>query len=326
MMIYDIYKFGYHLMIYHNHSRSNGSSSRSENSSSRSATRGTNGATRCTVVVQTNAAFTRSVLDAIRRFSKKGSHGVSIHAVGSQSDEETLELIGTAGRQSDAFALLGKNNELVKAALLELRCLGIPVIALVSDLDASVRSTYIGGDNRAAGQLAGFIFGRSLERESGAQVAMVTCNLAYRCWEDRQIGFHSLLRQRFPQINIVEAVAESDSPQAICEASLRVLSNGCAVGGIYNLVGGDLGLAQAITEILLPRRPLYITHQLDEATEPLLRAGVIDFLITDNLESIVNAAKRFVVGLRTGAARSGEVNLIPIELISKFNLQSRTVF
>jgi len=58
----------------------------------------------------------------------------------------------------------------------------------------------------------------------------------------------------------------------------------------------------------------------------LLRAGVIDFLITESLESIVNAAERFVIGLRTGATQHGEVNLVPIELISKFNLQSRTVF
>jgi LacI family transcriptional regulator len=275
--------------------------------------------------VQTNAAFARSVLNAIRRFVKTGLHGVSVQAVASHSDEETLELIGTLRHQSDVFALLGKNTERVKAALLEFRSLGIPVIALVSDLDASVRTTYIGGDNRAAGRLAGFIFGRSLERESGVQVAIVACNLAYRCWEDREIGFRSLLTQRFPQISIIEIVTESDSPQASCEAALRVLSNGHAVGGIYNLVGENLGLAEAISKIRLPSRPLYITHDLDEVAEPLLRAGAIDFLITQNLESIVNAVKRFVNGLRAGTSRLGELNLVPIELVSKFNLQSRTV-
>jgi LacI family transcriptional regulator len=312
-------------MIYHNHSHTNGSNWISENASFRSTPLRTNGTTRCSIVVQTNAAFARSVLDAIRRFFKKGLHGVSIHAVASQSDEQTLELIGALRHQSDVFALLGKNTERVKAALLEFRSLGIPVIALVSDLDASVRTTYIGGDNRAAGQLAGFIFGRSLERELGVQVAIVACNLAYRCWEDREIGFRSLLKQRFPQISIVEIITESDSPQASCEAALRVLSNGHAVGGIYNLVGENLGLAQAISKVRLPRRPMYITHELDEVAEPLLRAGAIDFLITQNLESIVNAVKRFVVGLRTGTNRFGELNLVPIELVSKFNLQSRTV-
>jgi ABC-type sugar transport system substrate-binding protein len=195
-------------MTHHNHSHANGSNWTFENPSFRSTARGTSGATCCSIVVQTNAVFARSVLDAVRRFCKKGLHGISIHAVASESDEETFELIGTLRHQSDVFALLGKNTERLKAALLELRSLHIPVIALVSDLDPSVRTTYIGSDNRAAGQLAGFIFGRSLERELGAQVAIVACNLAYRCWEDREIGFRSLLRQRFPQISIVEVVME----------------------------------------------------------------------------------------------------------------------
>jgi LacI family transcriptional regulator len=315
----------YYPMMSHNHSPTNGSKWVSENSAFWSVARGSNGGTRCSIVVQTNAAFALWVLDAIRRFVKKGLHGVSIHVVASQSDEETLELIGTHRHQSDVFVLLAKNTERVQAALLELRSLGIPVVALVSDLEPSVRTTYIGADNRAAGQLAGFIFGRSLERESGVQVAIVACSLGYRCWEDRKIGFRSLLKQRFPQISIIEVITESDSTQTSCESALQVLGNDHAVGGIYNLVGESLGLAQALKGIWLPRRPLYITHELDEVTEPLLRAGAIDFLITQNLQSVVNAVKRFVLGLRTGGDRCEEYDLVPIELVSKYNLQSRTV-
>src|SRR6266550_7459744 len=166
--------------MYHNSSNTNGSNFTSKNASFRTVARGTDGTTRCNIVVQTNAAFARSVLNAVRRI-KKGIHGVSIQAVASQSDEETLELIGTLRHQSDVFALLGKNTERVRAALVELRSARIPVIALISDFDANVRSTYIGSDNWAAGQLAGFIFGRSLERELGAQVAIIACRLAYRC-------------------------------------------------------------------------------------------------------------------------------------------------
>jgi LacI family transcriptional regulator len=310
--------------MYHYHSRANDLSAMPEYPSIRVATRGIVGATRFNIVVQAGAVFTRSVLDAVHRLTNKGVGSVSINAVASESDEETLDLIGTLGQQSDAFALLGKNTERVKAALLELRSFGIPVIALISDLDANVRSTYIGGDNRAAGQLAGLIFGRCLERESRAQVAIVACNLAYRCWEDREIGFRSLLRRRFPQIELVEVVIESYSPQATCEAALRVLSHGRAVDGIYNVAGENQGLAQAISEIRFPSRPLFITHELDEATEPLLRAGVIDFLITQNLDSVVSVARRFLIDLRTGGAGCGKVNLVPIELISNFNLHSRT--
>ena len=190
----DIYEMLILLSMYHNKSNKNGLCAMSERSSGRRSARPIAGVTRCCIVVQAGAVFTRSVLDTVRRLTQEGIRGVSIHAVASQSDEETLELIGTLGQQSDAFALLGRNTERVKAALLELRCFGVQVIALVSDLDANVRSAYIGGDNRAAGQLAGFIFGRCLERESGAQVAIVACDLSYRCWEDREIGFRSLFK------------------------------------------------------------------------------------------------------------------------------------
>ena len=309
--------------MYQNNSNTNGLIAKPETSAVRATARGIVGVTRCSIVVQAGATFTRSMLDAVHRFVQKGVRGVSIHAVASQSDEETLELIGTLGQQSDAFALLGKNTEQMKAALLELRYLGIPVIALVSDLDANVRSTFIGGDNRATGKLAGFIFGRYLERESGARVAIVASNLSYRCWEDRASGFRSLLRRRFPQINIVDVVTESDSPQATCQEALRVLGNGRPVDGIYNVAGENQGLAQAISKIRLPCCPLYITHDLDETTQPLLQAGVIDFLITESLESIVQTAKRFLLGLRDSTARLGEINLVPSELISRFNLQLR---
>jgi LacI family transcriptional regulator len=311
--------------MYHKNSNTNGSNRTSENSFFRAAARGTGATTRCSIVVQANAAFAHPVLNAVRRVVKRGLHGLSINAVASHSDEETLELIGKLRHQSDVFALFARDTERVKEALLELRSARLPVVALISDLDANVRSAYVGCDNHAAGQLAGFIFGRSLERELGAQVAIVTCKLAYRCWEDRKIGFRSLLRQRFPQISIVEVVIENDSPEATCEAALQVLKNGHSLGGIYNLVGESLGLAQAIKEVRPSRRPLYITHELDEVAEPLLRAGVIDFLITQNLEAIVNAVKRFAIGLRTGAHQCEELNLVPIELVSKFNLQPRAV-
>jgi LacI family transcriptional regulator len=325
MIYYETYECQPHIVMSHNKSNTNGSNWTLENRLSRSTTGGINGTTYCVIVLQTNPAFTRSVLNAIRRVTRKGLHGVSIHAVASHSDEETLELIRKFRHQSDVFALLGKNTDPVKAALLELRSGRVPVIAFVSDLAPNVRSTYIGSDNRAAGQLAGFIFGRSLERELDARVAVVAGKFPYRCWEDREIGFRTLLRERFPQINVVEAVMENDSPQATCEEVLRVLKNGHAIGGIYNPVGESLGLGQAINEVRVSHRPLYITHELDEIAEPLLRAGAIDFLITQNLESLVNTVKRFVITLRTGANQCEELNLVPVELVSKFNLHPRTV-
>jgi ABC-type sugar transport system substrate-binding protein len=74
-----------------------------------------------------------------------------------------LNSSGALGADSDGLAVVSKNIEPVKGVLTELRAAGKPVVALVSDLDPNARSAYVGIDNRASGQLAGFIFGRCLE-------------------------------------------------------------------------------------------------------------------------------------------------------------------
>jgi len=84
-------------------------------------------------------------------------------------------------------------------------------VALVSDLNPHYRSAYVGIDNRAAGQVASFILGRCLEPISKPKVAVVVGNFSYHCHEDREIGFRSLLRQRFPEVEIVEVIKGDDS-------------------------------------------------------------------------------------------------------------------
>jgi LacI family transcriptional regulator len=274
------------------------------------------------MVVQARESFASYVLEAINGMNLKS---VSWHAVASHSDQETLELIGTLGRQSDVFALLGKNNEQVNTALAALRDLGIHVLAFLSDLDPEVRSSYIGGDNRAGGRLAALIVGRCLEWDSEAAVALIASKLAYRSWEDREIGFRSLLRGRFPGVRIVEATIDNDSADASCNNIVSVLTGGCRIGAIYNVTGENEALTEALHEIPSSRRPLYITHELDGASEPLLRSGMIDFLIVQSINPVIKLASRVLFDLRAGKALISRAQLVPTELLSKFNPQPEAV-
>jgi LacI family transcriptional regulator len=276
------------------------------------------------IVIQAGETFTRSVLDATQKLKQGESGGANLEAIASRSDEETIELIQTLGRQLDGIALVSKNIEPVKSALKELRGGGKNVVALVSDLDAAVRDAYVGIDNRAAGQLAAFILGRCLERVTEARVAVVVGYFSYLCQEDREIGFRSLLRQRFPQIEIVEVIKGDDTREGTYAAALRLLKKRRDVAGIYNVAGGNFGLARAINEAGLDRRPLYITHEVNEITEPLLRTGVIDFLIAQNIESLVRTSRQALIdlSLKTGPVR--ELNYLPIHVVSEFTLASGT--
>jgi LacI family transcriptional regulator len=272
------------------------------------------------IVVQAGETFTRSVLGSVEKIKDAETSTTTLQAVASRSDEETIELIKTIGKDSDGFALVSKNIEPVKSALKELRSAGKSVVALVSDLDATVRNAYVGIDNRSAGQLAAFILGRCLERAGEAKVAVVVGYFSYLCQEDREIGFRSQLRQRFPRIEIVEVIKGDDSREATYEAALRLFKSRRDIAGIYNVAGGNFGLARAIDEAQFIQRPLYIAHEVNEVTEPLLRTGVIDFLITQNIQSLVRMSRQVLIDLRLGIGSVRELNYLPVQVVSEFTL------
>ena len=276
------------------------------------------------IVVQAGETFRRSVLETVQEIQNAESDAAILHAAASGSDEETIELIQTIGRDSDGLALVSKNIEPVKSALKELKGTGKCVVALVSDLDVTARNAYVGIDNRAAGQLAAFILGRCLERAGEAKVAVVVGYFSYLCQEDREIGFRSLLRQRFPQIEIVEIIKGEDSREATYEAALRLFKKRPDIVGIYNVAGGNSGVAKAINEAQLAQRPLFIAHEVNEITEPLLRTGVIDFLITQNIRSLVRLSRQVLIDLKLGVATVRELNYLPVQSVSEFTLFAHT--
>jgi ABC-type sugar transport system substrate-binding protein len=272
----------------------------------------------CTIVVQARDSLASYVLGAVNRTSLKG---IIWRPVASHSEAETLKLINESGRDSDVFAFLGTNSEPVKAALATLREMGIYILAFLSDLDSAVRSTYIGGDNRAGGRLAALIIGRCLEREADAAASLITSKVPYRAWEDREIGFRSLLRARFPAIRIIELTIDDHSPEWPGNQLAPETTNEPAVGAIYNVTGENRQSIEAASTHSRSRRPLYITHDFDRSSAALLRSGMIDFLIIQNLDAAINATSRILFDLRAGNEPTTQAQLVPTELLSKYNLQ-----
>jgi LacI family transcriptional regulator len=107
--------------------------------------------------------------------------------------------------------------------LKRLRQTGKHVMALVSDVESSARWAYLGIDNRAAGNVAAYVMGRHLEARSGAEVAVVVGSFSYRCHEDREIGFRSIMRQQFERIEVLEVIKGKDSDEATYNAARKLL-------------------------------------------------------------------------------------------------------
>jgi LacI family transcriptional regulator len=269
------------------------------------------------LVIQAGQAFSRSLMAMLE--GQRNGDLAQLESHSCESETTMRDAIRHLGEELDGIAVICKNVTPLVVELQHIRNGGKPVLAIVSDLERSARSAYLGIDNRAAGQIAAYLLGRHLGHRTDATVAVVVGNVSYRCHEDREIGFRSLLRQKFPKIELLEIVG-NDSSEIAYEATLKHFATNPNLAGLYNVAGGNRGLAQALSEMKLTYNPIYITHELNHVTEPLLRTERIDYLITQDLDELLLRAKRLLQGACEGSRELPEVNHLPIRLLTQFQL------
>jgi LacI family transcriptional regulator len=270
-------------------------------------------------IIQSGQAFTESFLAAIEK-QQNGDRLLQVKGLGTTSDEDVVEAIKGWTDGLDGLAIVCKNIPLIIDELKRLRQAGKHVMALVSDLESSARSAYLGIDNRAAGNVAAYVMGRHLEERSGAEVAVVVGSFSYRCHEDREIGFRSIMRQQFESIEVLEVIKGKDSDEATYDAARKLLQVKPNIAGVYNVAGGNRGLAEALAELQRAHRPVYITHELNKVTEPLVRTQQIDYLIVQDLNEMVRRATQFMREIPSDDHQSYELEGIPFRLLTQFNL------
>jgi LacI family transcriptional regulator len=221
------------------------------------------------LIIQASPPFTQALLEEVERCTANKSLlrlGCAISGHVSHSDQNTLRLIQELEPCVDALAVHCKNTPANLEMLRRIGQNGKPVVTFSMDLDPVARAGYVGLDSRRAGQIAAFIAGRTLERVEAAEVAVVVGYYSYRGHEDREIGFRTTLREYFPQVQLVEVIKGEDSSEAAYEATRELLQRRPTIAGIYNVAGGNQGVAQALLEAQLPKRPLYIAHEVNAET------------------------------------------------------------
>ena len=271
------------------------------------------------LIIQAGQAFSRSLMATLE--GQRNGHFSQLESHSCESETTMIDMIRRLGEELDGIAIICKNVTPLVVELQRIRNADKPVLAVVSDLERSARSAYLGIDNRAAGQMAAYLLGRHLEYRIDASVAVVVGNVSYRCHEDREIGFRSLLRQKFSNIELLEVVG-NDSSETAYDATRKLFATKPNLAGLYNVAGGNRGLAQALSDLKLTYRPIYITHELNQVTEPLLRMERIDYLLTQDLDELLHRTRRLLQGACDGNRDLQEVNHLPIRLLTQFHLNS----
>ena len=175
------------------------------------------------------------------------------------------------------------NNELSKIVSED-----IPVITLTTDLPNSSRTSYIGNNQSNAGSTAAHIIGKNVGKKSGS--ILMVMSMPYRCQQERELGFRKVLRSEFPNLKIKESVFNLDTTEESYKYVKRYIRDNGPPLGIYNIAGGNLGVAKAISEMNVKENIVFVGHELNKNSRNLLENNKMDFVIGHDVELEIKIA------------------------------------
>ena len=194
--------------------------------------------------------------------------------------QAVVETIERASRKADALVIVAYEHPEITAALRHVSH-RMPVVTLASDLPGTGRLAYVGIDNRCAGRVAGELMGRFLG-DTGGKVLVMTGMHDFLGHEERESGFRSVLRRRFPSCDIVETV-ESREQSSMTESLTRdAFRRYPDLRGIYNISVGDEGIGNALRALDRVHKTVLIGHELNDTSRRLLIEGVLDAVLDQN--------------------------------------------
>jgi LacI family transcriptional regulator len=227
--------------------------------------------------------FYRALRDAfggLRATMSDMKIGCFIHHIDVTDVVGTTEKIEEVSKSYDGLIITCPDDPKLSDAL-RLAARRVPIVTLVTDLPNSGRIAYVGPDNRQIGRVAGELMGRFLGTEGG-DILIVLGMQRMTGHEEREMGFRSVLRERFPGCSIVASLESGESQERAGELVLDALQGHPGVRGIYNVSAGNLAIARTIQSLGLAHRIVMITHELTPARRQMLRDGILDAVIDQN--------------------------------------------
>ena len=228
--------------------------------------------------------------------------GVSVFGTYSETSEFDPQRLAAkiidAGKASDGLILIAREHPAINHAVRAVRKNGLPVVCLTTDLPSSRRSTYVGNDQYAAGSVAAQLIGQALARSE--QKILIVMSVPFRCQQEREMGFRRVLRSTYPHLRIEERVISDDVPETTFEQLRKYFRKQGPPPAIYNVAGANRGVARALEASGCARTTIFVGHELTPISQSLLVSGTMDYVISHDFNSEMQAAVQWIRSFRNG--------------------------
>src|SRR5215471_10839441 len=241
-----------------------------------------------------------------------------------------------ARRGSRGVILKAPEAPEVNAAVLRLSEVGIPVVTLVSDLPFSKRVAYVGMDNRSAGATAAYLVnewlgevpassdsagspGTAGSPGPGGRILVALSRSVFRGEEEREIGFRSAIRERWPHRALTEITDSDGLDTSVYRLALDALDRHADIEAVYSIGGGNRAILDAFDARRRPCR-VFIAHDLDRDNRELLEAGRLSAVLYHDLRRDMHRACQII--MQAHGALDGPIVTAPapIQVITPFNV------
>ncbi|MCP4382727.1 MAG: LacI family transcriptional regulator [Hyphomicrobiales bacterium] len=220
-------------------------------------------------------------------------------------------------RGSHGVIVMVRDTPVTNAVVAALSDARIPVVAFATDLPASRRIAYAGMDNRTAGATAAYLAGQWLARTE-ASVLVTTRNSWFRGEEEREIGFRAMVRERYPQLNLVEITQGAGSPSIEPQVEALIESEP-ALSAVYSIGGGNRKILDAFARAGRSIS-VFIAHDLDVENRSLLAGRRLDVVLHHDLGRDMTEACRAIMRYHRALPQAPPPSPNPIQVITPLNL------
>jgi LacI family transcriptional regulator len=275
------------------------------------------------IVMQTPDRFSSAVKAALEQELPSLRPAVVRSRFDFREKGEAGDIVGVldtiARRGSRGVILKAPEAPEVNAAVLRLSEAGIPVVTLVSDLPFSQRVAYVGMDNRSAGATAAYLINQWLGPDQGSRVLVALSRSVFRGEEEREIGFRSAIRERWPDRPLAEITDSDGLDTSVYRLALDALDRHADIEAVYSIGGGNRAILDAFDTRGRPCRA-FIAHDLDRDNRELLTAGRLSAVLYHDLRRDMHRACQII--MQAHGALDGPVVTAPapIQVITPFNV------
>lgn len=235
--------------------------------------------------------------------------------------ENISQRLRALGQACDAVAIIAADHPQIGHTIRELREMGKPVVAYITDQSAPERAGYVGTDNWKLGRTAAWFI--SQMTQGPGRVAVFLGNHRYQCQDVADASFRSYLREHAPSLTVEDSRPTHEETAEAYRMVKELLQTTDDLSGILMVGGGISGVLRALREVPESRRAgiKLICRDIGPETRKGLTEGLITAALCHPPEATSAALIQTMIdAVDQGASMTPVQKAIPFEIVTPENV------